>query len=84
MDIVEFIEKGLNYRLFEYQKNLLYKVEQNPNNYTIRLQPLPRTNMCRIMSVKEKERSDIHTSHEGYYADFIFIDELEPENKKEN
>ena len=72
MDIVEFMEKGLNYRLFEYQKNLLYKVEQNP---------ISRTNMCRIMSVKEKERSDIHTNHEGYSADFIFIDELEPENK---
>ena len=72
MNIVEFIEKCLNYRLFEYQKNLLYKVEQNPNNYTIRLQPLSRTNS-----------SDIHTNHEGYSIDFIFIDEIEPENRKE-
>ena len=74
MDIVEFIEKGLNYRLFEYQKNLLYKAEQNP---------ISRTNMCRIMSVKEKERSDIHTNHEGYSADFIFIDESKKTNVKE-
>ena len=73
MDIVEFIEKGLNYRLFEYQKNLLYKVEQNP---------ISRTNMCRIMSVKEKERSDIHANHEGYSADFIFIDESKKTNVK--
>lgn len=73
MDIVEFVEKGLNYRLFEYQKNLLYKIEQNP---------LSRTNMYRIMSVKEKERSDIHTNLEGYSADFIFIDESKKTNVK--
>ena len=73
MDIVEFVEKGLNYRLFEYQKNLLYKIEQNP---------LSRTNMCRIISVKEKERSDIHTNLEGYSADFIFIDESKKTNVK--
>ena len=73
MDIVEFVEKGLNYRLFEYQKNLLYKVEQNP---------ISRTNMYRIMSVKEKERSDIHTNLEGYSADFIFIDESKKTNVK--
>ena len=64
MNIVEFIEKCLNYHLLEYQKNLLYKIEQNP---------LSRTNS-----------SDIHTNHEGYSVDFIFIDELEPENKKED
>lgn len=82
MDIIEFIEKGLNYRLLEYQKNLLYKVVQNPDKYTIRLEPLSRTNMCRIMLVKEKDR-DIHSNHKGYASEIIFTDERTPEDRKD-
>lgn len=54
MDIVAFIEKVWNYRLLEYQKKLIRKVEKHPDKYSIKLLPLSRENQVRIMLVEKK------------------------------